>query len=269
MYRNKEVEPGLSAMTAVTAEDEWLCEAYMESDYNRLNESLFVKSINNQFSYFIKNNRLNEVINIVKESSNSENKQLDLLSDNMYGEIEPTSESYTACDISSNEIKEPIELDFSYWKTFKIKDIFDKIEKGKCSNASALMSGNDINYIGAKWTDAGLMKSCEMEKDLVSYGNCIAMIGQGQGSSGYAMYHDKPFIGASSLNLGYAPWINFYTGTFVSTILCLEYDKYSFGRSWTGNRLLNTEIKLPVNKNGEIDVKYMERYIKNVIKRLR
>lgn len=269
LYRNKEVEPGLSAMTAVTAEDEWLCEAYMESDYNRLNESLFVKSINNQFSYFIKNNRLNEVINIVKESSNSENKQLDLLSDNMYGEIEPTSESYTACDISSNEIKEPIELDFSYWKTFKIKDIFDKIEKGKCSNASALMSGNDINYIGAKWTDAGLMKSCEMEKDLVSYGNCIAMIGQGQGSSGYAMYHDKPFIGASSLNLGYAPWINFYTGIFVSTILCLEYDKYSFGRSWTGNRLLNTEIKLPVNKNGEIDTKYMERYIKNVIKKLR
>ncbi len=237
LYRNKEVKPGYSTMKDVTAEDEWLCEAYMESDYTRLNESLFAKNVNNQFSYMIKDSRLHTVLNLVEES---------------------TLES----DFN-------IQIDFSKWKPFKIESVFHRLEKGKCANASALMTGDEINYIGAKWTDAGFIKSCEREEDLVSDGNCIAMIGQGQGSSGYAMYHDKPFVGATSLNLGYAPWINFYTGTFIATILCLEYDKYSFGRSWTGNRLLNTEIMLPVNSNGEIDTQYMEKYIKNVIKKLK
>ena len=93
---------------------------------------------------------------------------------------------------------------------------------------------------------------------------CIAMIGQGEGSAGYAIYLDSDFIGASSLNLGYADWINSYTAHFVTTILCQEYDKYSFGRSWTGDRLKNTIIKLPVDSKGKPDWKFMEDYIKSL-----
>ena len=94
------------------------------------------------------------------------------------------------------------------------------------------------------------------------------MIGQGQGSAGYAMYMENDFVGATSLSLGYADWINMFTGLFVSAVLCLEYDKYSFGRSWTGNRLLETVIYLPAIKDGEAyipDFEYMEKYMKNVL----
>ena len=90
------------------------------------------------------------------------------------------------------------------------------------------------------------------------------MIGQGQGSAGYAIYLDKDFIGATSLNLGYANWINPFTAQFVTTVLCQEYDKYSFGRSWTGDRLKDTIIKLPVDENGNPDWQFMENYIKSL-----
>lgn len=229
LYRNKEVKPGLSAMVTVTGTDEWLCEAYMDTNYKNLTKTLFQNTLNNHFAYMIKDGRLHEVMDYLK-----------------------------------NKSTENIELDISNWKTFRLCDLFETIEKGKCNDASSLLEGHDINYIGAKWNDNGLMKTCEMEDELVSKSNCIVMIGQGQGSAGYATYQDKDFIGATSLNIGYASWINFYSGLFVSAVLCLEYDKYSFGRSWTGNRLLNTQILLPADEFGNPDCAYMTQYIQQL-----
>lgn len=94
-----------------------------------------------------------------------------------------------------------------------IRDTRKRNTKGKCGDASNLADGDEVNYIGAKWSDNGVMKSCAKNEnsDFLSPGNCIAMIGQGEGSSGYAIYLDRDFIGATSLNLGYADWINPYT----------------------------------------------------------
>ena len=51
---------------------------------------------------------------------------------------------------------------------------------------------------------------------------------------------------------------------FISTVLDLDRPKYSFGRSWTGDRLKNTVIKLPIKANGDVDWDYMEKYIKSL-----
>ena len=53
-YKNRDVIAGFSARHMVTGEDEWLCEAYMETDYNDLSENDFQKSINNYIAYLIK-----------------------------------------------------------------------------------------------------------------------------------------------------------------------------------------------------------------------
>ena len=157
-------------------------------------------------------------------------------------------------------------LNVQDWGEFTIKQLFPVLVKGKCGDASSLIDGAEINYIGAKYNDNGVMKSCAKTEnaDFISDGNCIAMIGQGQGSAGYAIYLDSDFIGATSLNLGYADWINPYTAHFVTTVLCQEYDKYSFGRSWTGDRLKDTIIKLPVDANSNPDWQFMENYIKSL-----
>ena len=43
MFRNREVKPGESVMQKVDAEDEWVAEAYMETDYSTLTPADFEK----------------------------------------------------------------------------------------------------------------------------------------------------------------------------------------------------------------------------------
>lgn len=54
MYRNKEVVDGLSATAVVTGSDEWLCEAYMKTDYSQLAEADFQQTLNNYLAYLVK-----------------------------------------------------------------------------------------------------------------------------------------------------------------------------------------------------------------------
>lgn len=54
LYRNRKTEIGYSVVKKVTAEDEWLAEAYMETDYSKLDENDFQETINNYLSYLVK-----------------------------------------------------------------------------------------------------------------------------------------------------------------------------------------------------------------------
>ena len=54
LYRNKEIVDGLSAMANVSFNDEWLCEAYMKTDYSTLSKSDFQQTLNNYLSYLVK-----------------------------------------------------------------------------------------------------------------------------------------------------------------------------------------------------------------------
>lgn len=54
LYRNKREVPGLSVMHRVNYEDEWLAEAYMETDYSKLDERIFQRTVNEYLAYLIK-----------------------------------------------------------------------------------------------------------------------------------------------------------------------------------------------------------------------
>lgn len=49
------MEDGLSASTYVNEDDEWLCEAYMKTDYSKLSEADFQQTINDYLAFKIKN----------------------------------------------------------------------------------------------------------------------------------------------------------------------------------------------------------------------
>lgn len=57
LYRNKREKPGLSVMHKVTYKDEWLAEAYMETDYSKLNKNDFQTTINDYLAYLIRGRR--------------------------------------------------------------------------------------------------------------------------------------------------------------------------------------------------------------------
>lgn len=54
LYRNLEVQDGASAKHGVDWKDEWLCEAYMKTDYSKLTEDDFEQTIRDFYSFKIK-----------------------------------------------------------------------------------------------------------------------------------------------------------------------------------------------------------------------
>lgn len=164
--------------------------------------------------------------------------------------------------ISTETKQNTITIDTAQWGYFKIGNLF-KLENCKCNVARDLSDGNDCFYIGAKKENNGVMRRVAYNKGLITKGNCIIFICDGQGSVGYSNYIDKDFIGSTTLIAGYNTHINKYTGMFLVTILDLERPKYSFGRKYR-TKLANTTIKLPQTPDGSPDWAYMEKYIKSL-----
>ena len=60
LFRNHKSVDGLSATADVTGEDEWLCEAYMKTDYSKLTEDDFQQTLNNYLAYLMKEGKIYE-----------------------------------------------------------------------------------------------------------------------------------------------------------------------------------------------------------------
>ncbi len=60
LYRNKDVVDGLSARRCVGHDDEWLCEAYMQTDYSKLTQEDFQQTINDYLAYLVKSGDIDE-----------------------------------------------------------------------------------------------------------------------------------------------------------------------------------------------------------------
>lgn len=168
------------------------------------------------------------------------------------------------------------DIDFKNWKQCKVSDLFDSITQCKCGNAEALIAGEDIWYIGAKKRENGTMKKVAKDENLVSKGNCMILIGDGQGSVGCANYMDRDFIGSTTLYAAYSKELDKYVGMFLATMFNFERYRYNYGRKWNGNRLLDSSILLPVVKNDKgvallnnkgnfiPDYNFMREYIKSL-----
>lgn len=59
-YKHKEIEDGFSAMVHVSGQDEWLCEAYMKTDFSTLCVDDFQSILNDYISYLVKEGKVYE-----------------------------------------------------------------------------------------------------------------------------------------------------------------------------------------------------------------
>lgn len=60
LFRNHKAEPGKSATVVVNGESEWLCEAYMKTDYSKLSALDFQQTLNNYLAYQMKEGKIYE-----------------------------------------------------------------------------------------------------------------------------------------------------------------------------------------------------------------
>ena len=80
-------------------------------------------------------------------------------------------------------------------------------------------------------------------------------------------YQDKDFYAVSHgrVNIMKPKFkLNKYIGLFISTVINKEQYRFAYGRAVYSGVLANLVIKLPVDKNGNPDWDYMEKYIKSL-----
>ena len=149
-------------------------------------------------------------------------------------------------------------------KKFSMTQLFSHFERGKIHSAEMLPDGDGWFYVGAKKKGNGVMKSCGYNETLLTKGNCMVFICNGEGSVGYCNYMDRDFYASGDLIVAYGDFLNKYTALYVATLLDLERPKYSFGRKY-GKYVKNTTIPLPINSRGLPDWEKIETYVKDEI----
>lgn len=143
---------------------------------------------------------------------------------------------------------------------FRISDIFE-IENCKCSKVSELEKGN-IPYVGATNRNNGVLSFVDAKIDLITKGNCIAFICDGEGSVGYSIYKGEDFVGSTTIKVGRNPKLNKYNGLFITTVADTVRGKYNFGYKRNETHLKAETLQLPIDLNGNPNWQFMEDYIK-------
>ena len=59
-FKEKQTIPGFSVLKNVNHNDEWLAEAYMETDYSNLTENDFIQTIRDFIAFKVKSGEVNE-----------------------------------------------------------------------------------------------------------------------------------------------------------------------------------------------------------------
>ena len=155
-----------------------------------------------------------------------------------------------------------ISLEGRSWERFEVGQLFD-IMPGRCSNASNLEHDDmGVPYVGATNRNNGVLDLVRPVNELMMKGNCIAFVKQGEGSVGYSVYKHEDFIASTSIAAGYAPFINKYTGIFITTVADKVRGKYNFNYSRSDTRLKKELIQLPTDSHGQPDYSFMEDFIR-------
>ena len=160
------------------------------------------------------------------------------------------------------EYKEIPKLDEKEWREFKVGALF-RIEKCKCNKAGNLEVGN-VPYVGATNRNNGTMNFVKSNSKILTKGDCIVFICDGQGSVGYSIYKKENFIGSTTLKVGRSKFLNSYNAQFFVSALNMNKIVYDYGYKRNEARLKNETILLPTNPQGEPDYEYMEQYIMNI-----
>lgn len=230
-YLNKSNTPNLSINIEITADDEWCPEAYLITDFTKINNNNFIKNLKEHCIYLFNNNLSN--------------------------------------NISNNPLlKEEININFQCWKRFKVNDFFEVYSGGDKPkpNDSKHWNGEIVNSVENQTTNNGIKEKIEFSDENKVFEKFISVVSIGEG--GKAFY--QPAKGACFTRVKalvptreYKNKFNKYIFLFFCSLLDMERYRYGYGRVLSKERLSETELLLPT-KNNQPDWEFMEKYIKSL-----
>lgn len=228
LYRERDVKDGFTAKKPVKWNDEWLCEAYMETDYSTLKETDFEKTIKNYLSYLV----LTDQYNLYKK-------------------------------ISEKSIKEsnPRKLtDINTWQKFKLEHLFEvkgtKTTKLDDLNLTGIGKHPYVTTQSVNNGVAGYYNLFTEKGNVLTADSAVV---------GFCSYQENDFSASDHVEKLLPKFeMNKYVAMFLTTIINLENYRYSYGRKFNQTKIKDTLIKLPVNSQGNPDWQFMENYIKSL-----
>jgi type I restriction enzyme M protein len=232
-YRNRDELIGHSIKKSVKIEDEWCVEAYLETDYSILKDNDFRNLVLNYLSFMVSKGQFDIIKDFLVK-----NKKLD--------------------------------LNISDWKFFNVKsDLFrvtlgKPVHKNSIKKFSTTIKDNYVPYITRTTQNNGTEFYIEKNENYVNKmlnGNCITI-----GAEGFkAFYQKNDFITGNKVNILRSEKINLLSALFLNVVLNLEIEKkFGYGRGLVKSRLEKLNIKLPSDKNGNPNWRFMEDYIKSL-----
>lgn len=156
-------------------------------------------------------------------------------------------------------------LDTENWKWFSYPEVFD-LTKGHYNNRPEL-DHNGIPFISATENNNGITDFVTKEGTKIFSGRSITV--SNDGSIGNAFYQENDFTCSHSVNVirinkKYNRELNQYTALFLIPLIQKEKFRFNYGFKWRIERMKESKIKLPVDKNGDSDWQFMEDYIKSL-----
>jgi len=171
--------------------------------------------------------------------------------------------SLTKIDNFVKEVKQTKKINTQTWKEFKIGGKDGLFECGTAKQILKTEEG-DFPQVNRSAFNNGITKFVKKIDSKINESNCITIGAEGF----YAFYQDKQFMAGNKIYILRHKKLNKYNGLFICSILNSIVDKYSYNNARILENIKNEIHKLPVNKKGDLDWKYMEDYIKKLYRKI-
>lgn len=234
LYRQRKSVAGVSVTKTVTAHDEWLAEAYMDTDYSNLTKSDFLEAVHDYVAYLFGKKILDNPSNKASNTKIFELKHEEWIEVRI-GKIFNALRGTSSADLDVSE---------------------DRTDYYKIPHLRPSKSYNIIN---------GYLSEESAEGRLFPKGSLI-MGNTGEGSHTHSYIAHEDFVPNNNLSVlvPVAHNMNIFHRLFLIPIIEYNRYRYAYGRIPSNNRFLQSTIKLPAKQNGELDWEFMEEYIKSL-----
>ncbi|MGL5591133.1 MAG: N-6 DNA methylase [Mycoplasmoidaceae bacterium] len=152
-----------------------------------------------------------------------------------------------------------IDLCINSWKTFKISELFSYEDKGK-DKINKKINDSKTPCVNAKKDNNGIGGYVNEPNKIFSR-NKLTVVSQGDGGAGMTYFQDIDFCATASVFV-LKPIFSFdvSVGVFIAKICSLVFKpKYSHGKTLNKRTLLNEEIKIPADNDGNPNWKFIKK----------
>ena len=146
------------------------------------------------------------------------------------------------------------------WRDFLIQDLFE-IKKGKRVTKAERSSGI-TRFIGASEKNNGITDFADLP--LIFSSGTLTVVYNGN-SVGNAFFQDKDYFACDDVNVLVPKYpMSRWTQLFIATIIRHGRSHFTYGYKWTLARMNATTVRLPVERDGTPDWRYMETLMKGL-----